>query len=271
MEDAVDMADDKTVSGKITIEGVCKVFNAQTESEVVALGSIDLEVKAGEFVSFVGPSGCGKSTLLRLIAGLDTVTKGAIKLDGQPICGTHYERGMVFQDPTLFPWLDVQKNVAAGLKARNVLKQNKDVVGRYIDMVGLNGFENSYPHQLSGGMAQRVSLARSLANSPKVLLLDEPFGALDAFTRMLMQDELIRIWQERGTTMMLVTHDVDEAIYLSDRIVIMRPRPSRVESILRVDISRPRARNYPEFLNLRVKILEALNFTKKLEDLSFYL
>jgi NitT/TauT family transport system ATP-binding protein/sulfonate transport system ATP-binding protein len=271
LEDFVGMANDRKVLGKISIEGVSKVFNPQTANEVTALSSMDLEVEAGEFISFVGPSGCGKSTLLRLIAGLDTATEGTIELDGEPISGTHYERGMVFQDPTLFPWLNVYKNISSGLKARNILKESKGTVERFIDMVGLNGFENSYPHQLSGGMAQRVSLARSLANNPKVLLLDEPFGALDAFTRMMMQDELIRIWHERGTTMMLVTHDVDEAIFLSDRIVVMRPRPSRVESILNVSIRRPRDRSYPEFLSLRVKILETLNFAKEPEALSYYL
>ncbi|GHV46927.1 ABC transporter ATP-binding protein [Synergistales bacterium] len=265
------MLEEIEFSGEISIKDVCKVFNPHTENEVIVLGQMKLDVKAGEFVSFVGPSGCGKSTLLRLIAGLDTTTGGSVELDGQTVSGTHYERGMVFQDPTLFPWLTVYDNVATGLRARGVYKKHRDTVNQYIRLVGLEGFEKSYPHHLSGGMAQRVSLARSLANHPKVLLLDEPFGALDAFTRMQMQDELLRIWQERGTTMMLVTHDIDEAIYLSDRIVVMSPRPSKVEDIIQVDISRPRARSYPEFLHLRVKILEMLNFTHKIEDVNYYL
>jgi NitT/TauT family transport system ATP-binding protein/sulfonate transport system ATP-binding protein len=265
------MPETREVFGTISINDVCKIFNPHTENEVIALDHMTLKVSPGELISFVGPSGCGKSTLLRLIAGLDNATNGSIQLDDETIEGTHYERGMVFQDPTLFPWLTVYDNVATGLKARNVYKENKDIVQRYINLVGLNGFENSYPHHLSGGMAQRVSLARSLANHPKVLLLDEPFGALDAFTRMQMQDELLRIWQDKGTTMMLVTHDVDEAIYLSDRVVVMSPRPSKVERVIDVDISRPRARNYPEFLHLRTKILEILNFAKKVDDLNYYL
>jgi ABC-type nitrate/sulfonate/bicarbonate transport system ATPase subunit len=265
------MLEESERSGKISIKDVCKVFNPHTENEVVAIDCMKLDVEAGEFVSFVGPSGCGKSTLLRLIVGLDTTTGGSVELDGQTVSGTHHERGMVFQDPTLFPWLTVYDNVATGLKARGIYKEHRDTVNQYIRLVRLEGFERSYPHHLSGGMAQRVSLARSLANHPKVLLLDEPFGALDAFTRMQLQDELIRIWQKRGTTMMLVTHDIDEAIYLSDRIVVMSRRPSKVEEIIRVDISRPRARNYPEFLRLRVKILEMLNFTKKAEGPNYYL
>jgi NitT/TauT family transport system ATP-binding protein/sulfonate transport system ATP-binding protein len=265
------MPETRESSGAISINNVCKTFNPGTESEIAALRNMTLKVDSGEFVSFVGPSGCGKSTLLRLVAGLDTATDGNIQLDGQTIVGTHYERGMVFQDPTLYPWLTVYDNVATGLRARNVYKKNKEIVQRYINLVGIGGFEKSYPHHLSGGMAQRASLARSLANHPKVLLLDEPFGALDAFTRMQMQDELLRIWQDKGTTMMLVTHDVDEAIYLSDRVVVMSPRPSKVEKIIDIDIERPRARNYPQFLHMRAAILEILNFAKKVDDLSYYL
>ncbi|MEI6100345.1 MAG: ABC transporter ATP-binding protein [Eubacteriales bacterium] len=257
--------------GKITISDVRKVFNPGQKSEITVLNQVNLEIKAGEFVSLLGPSGCGKSTLLRLIAGLDHVTDGDISLDGQTIKDTYYERGLVFQDPTLFPWLNVRDNIAFGLKTRNVYKENKDLVDEYINLVDLQGFEKCLPHQLSGGMAQRVSLARSLVNHPKVLLLDEPFGALDAFTRMYMQEELLRIWQERGTTMILVTHDVDEAIYLGDRIVIMSQRPGKVENILEVKMKRPRERNQAEFLDMRVKILETFNFAKKPSELNYYL
>ncbi len=257
--------------GKIAVSDVRKVFNPKLESEITVLNQVSLEIRAGEFVSLLGPSGCGKSTLLRLIAGLDHVTEGNITLDGQVIEDTHYERGLVFQDPTLFPWLNVRDNIAFGLKTRNAYKENKDLVDEYIELVDLKGFEKCYPHQLSGGMAQRVSLARSLVNHPKVLLLDEPFGALDAFTRMYMQDELLRIWQERGTTMVLVTHDVDEAIYLGDRIVIMSQRPGKVESILDVKMKRPRERNNAEFLDMRVKILETFHFAKKPAELNYYL
>lgn len=260
-----------TKSGEIEISGVSKVFNAGELNEVTALQNINLTVKPGELVSLVGPSGCGKSTLLRMIAGLETPTEGSLTLDGTLITEPDHERGLVFQDPSLFPWLTVGGNVAFGLKSRGIYDKKHNEVADYVKLVGLEGFEKHYPHQLSGGMAQRVSLARSFINSPKVLLMDEPFGALDAFTRMQMQDELLKIWEQRGTTIMLVTHDVDEAIYLSDRVVVMSPRPGKVEEILEINITRPHERNYPEFLQLRVKILEILNFAKHQEDLPYYL
>jgi ABC-type nitrate/sulfonate/bicarbonate transport system ATPase subunit len=259
------------VSGNIEIKDVDKVFNAGEEGEVVALRGINLSVRPGEMVALVGPSGCGKSTLLRLVAGLEAPNAGTLALDGNPIDAPHYERGLAFQDPSLFPWLNVFGNVASGLKARKIFDKDDNEVQSYIEKIGLAGFENHYPHQLSGGMAQRVSLARSFVNHPKVFLLDEPFGALDAFTRMYMQDELLRIWQEDGTTSMLVTHDVDEAIYLADRIVIMTPRPGKIEEIIEVGLRRPRARNVEEFLHLRARILETLHFAEKLQELPYYL
>jgi NitT/TauT family transport system ATP-binding protein/sulfonate transport system ATP-binding protein len=208
--------------------------------------------------------------LLRLIAGLDTPTSGQLQLDDVVIAGTSHERGLVFQDPTLFPWLTVQGNVASGLVARGVLRSRRADIDEYIRLVGLDGFQRAYPHQLSGGMAQRVALARALVNHPKVLLLDEPLGALDAFTRMNLQDEILRIWQERRTTIVLVTHDIDEAIYMSDRIVIMSPRPGAIEYMLDVSLGRPRSRNHPDFLTLRARILEILHFAKE-NSLSYYL
>ncbi|MDR0851939.1 MAG: ABC transporter ATP-binding protein [Clostridiales Family XIII bacterium] len=265
------MTGDANVSGKISIRNVSKIFNENKDNEVVALKNVHLDIEPGELVSLVGPSGCGKSTLLRLVAGLETATDGELLLDETPIQGPHYDRGLVFQDPSLFPWLTVYGNVASGLKARKLYDKKSNTVEEYIKMIGLEGFEKSYPHQLSGGMAQRVSLARSFANQPKVLLLDEPFGALDAFTRMNMQDELLKIWTEREITALLVTHDIDEAIYLSDRIVIMTPRPGKIEEIIEVKTSRPRARNNEDFLHLRVRILETLNFAKRADDLSYYL
>ena len=171
----------------------------------------------------------------------------------------------------LFPWLNIYDNIAFGLKVRRKYKNEKKEVSKFLDLVGLSSFSKSYPHQLSGGMAQRASLARALVNHPKVLLLDEPLGALDAFTRMNMQDELIRIWQERGTTLIMVTHDVDEAIYLSDRIIVMTPRPAKIESCIEVKLFRPRSRNNPEFLRLRSKILEILDFTGKVTEPNYYL
>jgi ABC-type nitrate/sulfonate/bicarbonate transport system ATPase subunit len=257
--------------GSIRAVNVKKIFLQPDGQVVTALNNVDVEIRAGEFVSLIGPSGCGKSTFLRLVAGLAQPDEGQLTLDGAPIRQPSYERGLVFQDPTLFPWLTVYENVAFGLKIRSIYKEKKPEVMDFIKLVDLAGFERAYPHQLSGGMAQRASLARALVNHPKVLLLDEPFGALDAFTRMNMQDELIKIWQKRGTTMIMVTHDVDEAIYLSDRIFVMTSRPARIESIIEVGIGRPRARDLPDFLNLRAKILQILDFAGKREEIQYYL
>lgn len=257
-------------SGKISIRNVCKTFESEEGNSIVVLNDINLDVYAGEFVSLVGSSGCGKSTLLRLIAGLDMPTSGNLLIDEQEIQGPSYLRGLVFQDPTLFPWLTVKGNVASGLKARKEYKGKGHEVEAFIKLIGLDGFEEAYPHQLSGGMAQRVALARALVNHPKVLLLDEPLGALDAFTRMSMQDEILRIWGERKTTMIMVTHDVDEAIYLSDKIVIMTPRPGKIQEAINVGMGRPRSRNHPDFFRIRSKILEMLHFAKQ-ESLSYYL
>src|SRR5579871_5985027 len=213
-----------------------------------ALDSVSLSIRPGELVSILGPSGCGKSTLLRLIAGLDVPDSGTLWVGSEPISSPSAERGLVFQDPNLFPWLTVRRNIQAGLVARNVLHEKRDEVQEFMRLVGLEQFANSYPHHLSGGMAQRAALARALINHPKVLLLDEPLGALDAFTRMRMQDEVLFIWQARRTTMLLITHDIDEAIYMSDRILIMTPRPGRIEQVIPVALPRPRHRNSPDFL-----------------------
>jgi ABC-type nitrate/sulfonate/bicarbonate transport system ATPase subunit len=229
----------------------------------VALGGVTLNVGAGELVSIVGPSGCGKSTLLRLVAGLDFPDAGELRVGDEIISGPGAERGLVFQDPNLFPWLTVRRNIQAGLVARNVLHEKRGEVEEFMRLVGLETFANAYPHHLSGGMAQRVALARALINHPKVLLLDEPLGALDAFTRMRMQDEVLRLWQDRRTTMILVTHDIDEAIYMSDRIVLMTPSPGKIERTIEVNLERQRQRNHPDFLRLRGEILELLHFAGK--------
>ncbi len=257
--------------GAISIEHVRRVFDGENGNPVVALQDFSLNVEPGAFVSLVGPSGCGKSTLLRMIAGLDDPTAGVIRLDGKKVTDPDPERGLVFQQPTLFPWLNVHDNVAAGLVARKVYKERKSDVDAFIRLVGLSGFERSYPHHLSGGMAQRVSLARVLVNHPKVLLLDEPLGALDAFTRMQMQDEILRIWKEEKITVILVTHDVDEAVYMSDTIVILSPRPGRIQEIIQVPQKHPRARNDEDFLHLRTRILESLHFAKAPEPLEYYI
>lgn len=244
----------------LCVSDVSHQFVSPENVAFFALQSVSLTIGAGELVSFVGPSGCGKSTLLRLIAGLDTPSSGEVTVGGEPVSGPHAERGLVFQDPNLFPWLSVRRNIQTGLVARGLLAGRKQEVEDFIRLVGLEDFANSYPHHLSGGMAQRAALARALINHPKVLLLDEPLGALDAFTRMRMQDEVLRLWQARGTTMLLVTHDIDEAIYMSDTIILMSPRPGRVEHTIPVDIPRPRDRSSPAFLKLRGDILEMLHF-----------
>jgi ABC-type nitrate/sulfonate/bicarbonate transport system ATPase subunit len=229
----------------------------------LALSDISLSVGSGELVSLIGPSGCGKSTLLRLIAGLDVADSGELLIGSESIIEPSAERGLVFQDPNLFPWLTVRRNIQAGLVARGALQEKRHEVEEFMRLVGLETFADAYPHHLSGGMAQRAALARALINHPKVLLLDEPLGALDAFTRMRMQDEVLRLWEARRTTMLLVTHDIDEAIYMSDRIMIMTPRPGRIERIISVDLDRPRQRSSEDFLRLRSDILEYLHFAGK--------
>ena len=220
------------------------------------LRDIDLRLPAGEFVSIVGASGCGKSTLLRLVLGLDTDYEGRIDLDGERIAGPGLDRGIVFQDHRLFPWLTVEQNIGVGLRNADATPGRKRaLVAEHVALVGLQGFEKSFPHQISGGMAQRVAIARGLVNRPRVLLLDEPFGALDALTRARLQAELQHIWQKERITMLLVTHDVEEAVFLGDRVVVMQPHPGRVRRIVPVDLPRPRNRSDPAFIRIRDDVL----------------
>lgn len=245
----------------LELKDISKSFLSSDKRGItVALENISLDIKDGEFVSIVGPSGCGKSTILRLVAGLIPPTKGSIELDGKMIDGPSPNRGMVFQDPTLFPWLSVEDNVAFSLKVQGRVREKKEQVSRLIDVVGLNDFRKSYPHQLSGGMAQRVSLIRTMINEPEVFLLDEPLGSLDAFTRMNMQDELLSMWQNNKHIMVMVTHDIDEAIYMSTRVVTMAPRPGRIKKVIDIDLAYPRNRMSDEFINYRKEIMENLNF-----------
>jgi ABC-type nitrate/sulfonate/bicarbonate transport system ATPase subunit len=256
------MVADATDASSLRVRDVTKSFPAPDDAadRRLAVDNVSLTLAAGELSSLVGPSGCGKSTLLRLIAGLDSPDSGELMVGAELITAPNAERGLVFQDPNLFPWLTVRRNIEAGLVARHVLQEKRHEVEEFMRLVGLEGFADAYPHHLSGGMAQRVALARALINHPKVLLLDEPLGALDAFTRMRMQDEVLRLWQARRTTMLLVTHDIDEAIYMSDRIVIMTQRPGRIERTIPVNLRRPRDRSSGEFLQLRGDILELLHF-----------
>ncbi|MDR0629334.1 MAG: ABC transporter ATP-binding protein [Treponema sp.] len=258
-------------AGTIRIGAVHKSFPQFDAPDITVLADITLEFRAGEFIALIGPSGCGKSTLLRLIAGLILPDKGSLNLDDDEIRSPGYERGLVFQDPTLFPWKTIYENIAFGLRARGVYQKEKNRIPEFFKLVGLEGFEKSYPHHLSGGMAQRAALARALVNNPKVLLLDEPLGALDAFTRMHMQDEILKIWEHRGMTTVMVTHDVDEAIYMADRIVVMSSRPAKIEQVIEVAIGRPRQRGDPDFLALRARILHILHFAGMKQELPYYL
>jgi ABC-type nitrate/sulfonate/bicarbonate transport system ATPase subunit len=252
----------------LRIRAASKYFAAVNSAVAgtLALDKLSLSVSAGELVSIVGPSGCGKSTLLRLIAGLIPPTEGDVLVGDEPITAPNAERGLVFQDPNLFPWLTVRRNIEAGLVPRGVLKQERGQVDEFMRVVGLETFADAFPHHLSGGMAQRVALARAMINHPKVLLLDEPLGALDAFTRMRLQDEVLRLWQARRPTMLLVTHDIDEAIYMSDRIVIMTPPPGRIKQIISINMDRPRDRSSPDFLSLRSDILQTMHFAGRSLD-----
>jgi NitT/TauT family transport system ATP-binding protein len=239
----------------LEISGLRKTFPKE-EGEMVAIEDFSLNVPNGEFVCILGPSGCGKTTVLRIIAGLETLTSGTIKLDGRAVEGTGPDRGMVFQEFALFPWRTVRKNVEFGLEIKKVPPAERKEIGqKYIDLVGLNGFEDYLPRKLSGGMKQRVGIARALANDPEILLMDEPFGALDAQTRNQMQKELLRIWSETKKTVVFVTHSVDEAVFLADRVVVLTARPSHIKEIFTVEQPRPRDRANPEFIAFRKKIL----------------
>lgn len=242
----------------LEIKGVSKQFFADGK-EMIALQDINLNIEENEFVCFIGPSGCGKTTLLRIIAGLEEASTGTILLDGKFIKGPGPERGMVFQEYSLFPWRKVIDNVVFSLEMKGVPSEQRLAQGRqYLKMVGLERFEARYPHELSGGMKQRVAIARALVNHPRALLMDEPFGALDAQTRNIMQSELLRIWQEEQETVVFVTHSVDEAIYLADRIVIMSARPGRIKDIIEIPLTRPRNRTSPEVNLIRDRILSDL-------------
>ena len=242
-------------AGTLEIKNLSKQFRVKDEALPV-LDNISLSIQPGEFISIVGSSGCGKSTLLRLIIGLEGDYKGDILLDGQRVVGTSLDRGIVFQEHRLFPWLTVEQNIAIGVlnaEGSDAVKQKS--VQEHIALVGLKGFETAYPHQLSGGMSQRVAIARALVNRPEVLLLDEPFGALDALTRSHLQQELERIWRTEGITAILVTHDVEEAVVLGDRVVVMQPRPGRIKRIVDVPLLRTRDRNSKGFLTIKNDVL----------------
>lgn len=243
----------------LVLKNVEKSFVSRSGQTVQALMPINLTVRDNEFVSIVGPSGCGKSTLLRMIAGIESCVEGVIEYEGERITRPHRDIGMVFQEYSLLPWRTVAANVSLGPEfAGKGKKERAAIAARYLDLVNLQDFAESLPHELSGGMRQRVAIARALANEPGLLLMDEPFGALDAHTRIQLQKELLNIWEKQRATVLFVTHSVDEAVYLSDRIVVLSPRPGRIRKIIDVDLPKPRRRGDPAFAALAEQILDML-------------
>ena len=246
---------------KLKVEDLTKKFDTP-KGDILALNNINFQIHRREFVSVIGPSGCGKTTLIRILAGLDFPTSGNVFLEGRRMEGPGAERGMVFQDYTLFPWLSVKKNVMFGLEIKGLGKLNAEAEAmEWLEIVGLAKFADAYPEQLSGGMKQRVAIARSLANRPEILFLDEPFGALDAQTRSSMQAYLLKIWQNVDVTVFFVTHDLDEAIYLSDRIIVLRANPGEIDELIEVPVPRPRSSGQfltPEFLAIKKRLEELI-------------
>jgi NitT/TauT family transport system ATP-binding protein len=258
---------------KLQIQNLSKVYRSDGR-EVVAIDEINLAIRNKEFATILGPSGCGKSTLLRIVAGLMKPTRGMVRLDGTAISGPGRDRGMVFQTYTLFPWLTVAENIQFGLGLSGVAKAEQGQIAKaFVEKVGLRGFEEAYPKALSGGMKQRVAIARALANNPAILLLDEPFGALDAQTRSLMQELLTQVWEDLHKTILFVTHDVEEAIFLSDRVFIMTARPGRIKAEIQISLDRPRSyelKTTETFLKLKTQALtlireEAIKATQYIE------
>lgn len=265
---------EKEIINQIEIRDVSKKF-AIDRKNVDVLNDINLEFKQGEFVCIVGSSGCGKSTLLRMISGLEPIESGKIFIGGEEVTAPTLKTGMVFQESRLFPWLSVEKNIEFGITAvsgnKNSAESKKKLVDNLIHLVGLKGFEKALPKQLSGGMQQRVSIARGLINNPEVLLLDEPFGALDAITKINMQNEILRIWESEKKTMVMVTHDIDEAVYLGDKVIVLSSRPGSVRKIINVNLPRERDRNSPEFAAVRSKIYKEFFKDAKIKEPEYYI
>lgn len=247
---------------QLEIQNVSRIFPGKKGTQTQALTPINFNVQENDFVTILGPSGCGKSTMLRIIAGLDHPTTGQVLLDGQRITGPGADRGMVFQSYTLFPWLTVEQNICFGLREKGMsAAEQKERSGYFINRVGLKGFEQHFPKQLSGGMQQRTAIARALANDPKILLLDEPFGALDNQTRLLMQELLLGIWESAQKTVLFVTHDIDESIFMANRIAVFSARPGRIKTEIKVDLPHPRhytVKTTPEFMELKAILTEEI-------------
>ena len=235
----------------VEINNLTKIFEANGK-KVTALDNINLNIEEGNFVSIIGGSGCGKSTMLRIIGGLENQYNGQVIVNGSSVTKASRDKGFIFQDHRLLPWLTVKENIQFSLPDSQ--KNNIELIKENLELVGLSDFENAYPKQLSGGMAQRVAIARALANKPKILLLDDPFGALDAITRMNLQEQILKIWRKEKITMIIVTHDIDEAVYLGSKVVVMTPRPGRIKKIIDVDLGTPRKRTGTVFNEAREKI-----------------
>ena len=249
---------------KIRLSGVEKCFQSSRGEEQVALSELDLDIRSGEFVCLVGPSGCGKTTLVNLIAGFETPSKGHVLIDGNPVNAPDSDHIMIFQDYGLYPWRTVLGNVLFGLQARGIpAAEAREKALAALDLVGLQQARDKHPHELSGGMKQRVSIARALAVGPSVLFMDEPFAALDAFTRLHLQDELLRIWQEKQPTIVFVTHDLDEAITLGQKIILMAPNPGRIQRVLDVKLGYPRERTDSSFAVLRKELFEEFHLVHR--------
>ena len=255
----------------VSIQAVSRIFEGHKGQRTQALLPVDFEVRDNDFVTILGPSGCGKSTLLRIVAGLDHATSGRVLLDGVPVEGPGADRGMVFQSYTLFPWLTIEQNIRFGLRERGMLESaQKERAAYFIAKVGLRGFEQHFPKQLSGGMQQRTAIARALANDPKILLMDEPFGALDNQTRVLMQELLLGIWEAERKTVLFVTHDIDEAIFMANRVAVFSARPGRIKTELAVDLPHPRhytIKTSPEFMDLKARLTEEIRAESMAADL----
>ncbi len=255
----------------VSVQAVSRVFETAKGQRTQALQPVDFEVRDNDFVTILGPSGCGKSTLLRIVAGLDHATSGRVLLDGVPVEGPGADRGMVFQSYTLFPWLTIEQNIRFGLRERGMPEaQQKERAAYFIAKVGLRGFEQHFPKQLSGGMQQRTAIARALANDPKILLMDEPFGALDNQTRVLMQELLLGIWEAERKTVLFVTHDIDEAIFMANRVAVFSARPGRIKTELAVDLPHPRhytIKTSPEFMDLKARLTEEIRAESMAADL----
>ncbi len=252
-------------AGPLSIDDVSKTYaGARPNSAVRALSRVSLDVGEGEFLSIIGPSGCGKTTLLNMIAGFVTPSTGVVRRGAVAIAGPGPDRTMMFQDYALFPWLTVADNIAFGLRAKGLSRRERETaVARFVDLARLKGFEDRLPHELSGGMRQRVSVARALAPDPDIVLMDEPFAALDSLTRDALQEELLAIWERSGKTFVLVTHNIEEALFLSDRVVVMAPRPGRIQTIVEIPLPRPRSPDLrtrdPVFMALKQRLFDLLH------------